>query len=419
MVRRPLPHTELFSQHIKSQRARVMDAPVTRLSPTDGSLTAAKVIFAGICAIILTIGIARFAYTPLLPVMREHAGLSGVAAGWLASINFVGYLGGALVASRIPTLHQKYVLYRAGLITAVLSTIAMGLTDNLWTWLVLRLLAGWASTAGMLLSTGIVLNWLIRQGHRAELGVHFSGFGLGMLLSGTTVALIASRLSWSQQWILLGIIGVIFLIPAWHWMPRPPKASLASHASTDRAPPSKWMMIFYAAYFCGGIDYVITSTFIVDIVHGVQAVQIPANAVWIVMGCIAVPSCFLWDRIASIVGELKALFFAYSVQALSIGLSISASHPALLVAGALLFGSTIIGTVSLTLSIVGRIFPANPAKAMARLTLGFGVAQIIGPLIAGYLLHASGSYQLALVFATIVGVVGSLLTFALNMVRRG
>ncbi|WP_244108218.1 YbfB/YjiJ family MFS transporter [Burkholderia ambifaria] len=162
----------------------------------------------------------------------------------------------------------------------------------------------------------------------------------------------------------------------------------------------------------------ITSTFIVDIVHGVQAVQIPANAVWIVMGCIAVPSCFLWDRIASVVGELKALFFAYSVQALSIGLSISASHPALLVAGALLFGSTIIGTVSLTLSIVGRIFPANPAKAMARLTLGFGVAQIIGPLIAGYLLHASGSYQLALVFATIVGVVGSLLTFALNMVRR-
>ncbi|WP_244108220.1 YbfB/YjiJ family MFS transporter [Burkholderia ambifaria] len=226
-----------------------MDAPVTRLSPTDGSLTAAKVIFAGICAIILTIGIARFAYTPLLPVMREHAGLSGVAAGWLASINFVGYLGGALVASHIPTLHQKYVLYRAGLITAVLSTIAMGLTDNLWTWLVLRLLAGWASTAGMLLSTGIVLNWLIRQGHRAELGIHFSGFGLGMLLSGTTVALIASRLSWSQQWILLGIIGGIFLIPAWHWMPRPPKASLASHASTDRAPPSKWMMIFYAAYF--------------------------------------------------------------------------------------------------------------------------------------------------------------------------
>jgi MFS family permease len=379
---------------------------------------AAKVLAAGICAIVLTVGIARFAYTPLLPVMREHAGLSGITAGWLATVNFIGYLGGALIASRIPSLHQKYTLYRAGLVFAVLSTIAMGLTDNAWVWLALRLIAGWASTAGMLLSTGFVLNWLTRHGHRPELGVHFSGFGAGMLLSGAAIAVMSGRLSWNEQWIALGLLGIIFLIPAWRWMPEPPRELKKIDSISEGAPSTKWMLVFCIAYFCGGIDYVITSTFVVDIVHGVRNLHFSGNGVWIVMGCVAIPSCFVWDRIAHEIGELKALTLAYSVQTVAIALSISSDHPGLVITGAALFGTTIIGSVSLTLSIVGRLFPANPAKAMAKLTLGFGVAQILGPVVAGYLLHASGSYRDALMFATIVGVVGTILTSLLNIMKK-
>ena len=84
-----------------------------------------RVIFAGICALILTVGLARFAYTPMLPIMRDQAGLSHLAGGWLATINYAGYMSGALLAASISDLGRKFVLYRIGLVIGVLSTAAM------------------------------------------------------------------------------------------------------------------------------------------------------------------------------------------------------------------------------------------------------------------------------------------------------
>jgi len=89
------------------------------------------VILAGISALVLTVGLARFAYTPLLPVMRHEAGLSLLAGGWLATLNYGGYITGLLVASWGGGLLLKFRMYRASLIVAVISTAAMGLTDTL------------------------------------------------------------------------------------------------------------------------------------------------------------------------------------------------------------------------------------------------------------------------------------------------
>lgn len=128
-----------------------------------------RVIVAGICALILTVGLARFAYTPMLPIMREQAGLTHWAAGWLATVNYAGYMAGTLLAASINDLGRKYLIYRCGLVIAVVSTAAMGWTDSVPVWSVLRFVAGFSSTAGLLLASGLVLNWLIRQGHRPQL----------------------------------------------------------------------------------------------------------------------------------------------------------------------------------------------------------------------------------------------------------
>jgi len=96
----------------------------------DGNTTPFRVIFAGICALVLTVGLARFAYTPMLPIMKAQAGLDYVAAGWLAAINYAGYMAGTLLAASAGDLRRKYVLYRIGLVVAVASTVAMGLTRD-------------------------------------------------------------------------------------------------------------------------------------------------------------------------------------------------------------------------------------------------------------------------------------------------
>ena len=363
-----------------------------------------RVLAAGVCGLILTVGLGRFAYTPLLPLMREQAGLSHAAGGWLAAFNYLGYLSGALLAASISDVALKYRLYRWGLLLAIVSLPAMGLTDHFAIWALLRYLSGLGSTAGLLLASGLVLNWLIRHQLRAELGAHFAGLGLGVVVSGLAVGAMLPRLDWSTQWLVLGVLGLGFFLPAWRWMPAPQLAGTSS-TPTVTPPSSRWMRYFMAAYFCAGVGYVVSATFIVAIVENHPALAGWGSGIWMLIGLAAVPSCFVWDRVTRELGQMPAILLAYAVQALAIALQAFSDGLWLNLLSALLYGVTFVGIVSLALSIVGRTLPANPAKAMARLTLSYGVAQIAAPALAGTLAQVTGSYRGALwVAAGMVGV---------------
>ncbi len=365
-----------------------------------------KVLLAGICSLILTVGLARFAYTPLLPVMRAETWLTEVAGGWLATFNYMGYMSGALLAASISSLHIKYRLYRAGLVVAVLSITGMALTQDMLLWSILRYLAGLGSAAGLLIGSGLMLNWLMRNGHRPELGIHFGGLGGGILVSGlVAVAMGAAHLDWAQQWWTLGILGVLFFIPAWLWLPEPPPAA-TQQAHTQEPPPRQWLLLMIAMYFCAGFGFVVSATFTVAMVEKIPALAGWGNGVWVLVGIAATPACFVWDRVSRRVGDMRALQLAFTGQIVSILLPALSSNPALAVLSAALYGATFIGIVSLTLTVIGRCYPANPAKAMARLTLSYGVAQIIAPAITGYIAEATGSYQGGLLMAAGMMLVG-------------
>jgi predicted MFS family arabinose efflux permease len=369
-----------------------------------------QVVSAGISALILTVGLARFAYTPMLPVMAQQAGLSPLAGGTLAAVHYAGYLLGALIVSLISDLHLKFTLYRIGLLLAVLSTAAMGLTADAALWTVLRFASGLSSTAGMLLGSGLVLNWLMRHGKRAELGLHFSGLGLGIALSGLIVAATSSAFTWDHQWMVLAAVGLGLLIPAWFWLPRPAPLQAGRQAVVDQAPPSRrWMALALLAYFCSGVGFVIGATFIVAILEKLPMFTGNGGWVWVGVGLAAVPSTFLWDRVAKAIGPIPALILAYALHAICFALPVLSDAPLPNLISALIFGATFAGIVSLTLSIVGRRFPVNPAKAMARMTLINGVAQISAPVMAGYIASATGNYHDALIVTLVVMGLGLLL----------
>ena len=365
-----------------------------------------QVLFAGICSLILTVGLARFAYTPLLPVMRTETWLTEVAGGWLATFNYMGYMSGALLAASISSLQVKYRLYRSGLILAVLSVAGMAFTQDMTTWAILRYLAGLSSAAGLLIGSGLMLNWLIRNGHRPELGVHFGGIGAGILVSGlASVAMLAIPLNWAQQWQALAALGAMLFIPAWLWLPAP----AATNAQTTHQPPPpnrRWLILMIAAYFCAGFGFVVSATFTVAMVEKIPSLNGWGSWVWVLVGLAATPACFVWDRISRRSGDMRALQYAFAGQIVSILLPALSQNPVLAVISAALYGATFIGIVSLTLTVIGRLYPANPAKAMARLTLSYGVAQIIAPAMTGYIAAITGNYQGGLLLAAAIMLMG-------------
>lgn len=379
-----------------------------------------KVLSAGIFSLLLVLGVARFAYTPLLPLMQQQAGLGMAEAGWLAAINYGGYLSGAVIASLISDLQLKDRLYRIGMVLAIVSTVVMGLTTDVTVWALSRFVAGLCSAAGMLLGTGLILNWLIRHKHRSELGIHFSGIGLGVAGCAGAVMLFSPWLDWREQWFAFSALGCVLLVPALRWLPKPDQTGLtvSAQAMQDNPPSPLYLRIFMAAYFCAGFGYVVSITFIVAIVNKLPGLDGQGNLVFLAIGIGAAPACINWDFIARRIGDLNALILAAVLQIVGILLPVMVPGLVSALLGALLFGGTFIGMVSLVLSMAGRYYPTRPAKMMGKMTLSYGVAQIMGPAITGTLAARLGSYDAGLYFAAAVMAVGTLLLLLLKLVER-
>lgn len=379
-----------------------------------------KILTAGVVSLILLMGVARFSYTPLLPLMQQQTSLSISQGAWLASINYLGYFTGVLITASISNMMLKDTLYRLGIIVAIASTAGMALSENIWLWAGMRYLAGLSTTAGMLLSSGLILNWLIRNNYRSELGIHFAGAGLGIALCGYMISVLTPLFDWREQWFALSILGIALAIPAWRWLPRPTDSHMmkSGEALIDRPPSPLYLRLFMAAYFCAGVGYVVSATFIVAIIDQQNPASNNGSMVFIALGLAAAPSCIAWDLIARKTGDLYALMLACSLQTVGIILPVLHNSTAAAYIGAILFGGTFMGVVSLVLTNAGKLYPAHPSKMMGKMTISYGIAQIAAPAITGYIASLSGDYRDGLIMAAIVMAIGTILIACLIYVEK-
>ncbi|ERS91886.1 YbfB/YjiJ family MFS transporter [Halomonas sp. PBN3] len=358
-----------------------------------------RVLLAGLFSQLLCVGVARFAYTPLLPVMQQQTWLSDADGGWLAALNYAGYMLGALTAATIGSIRLKDTLYRLTLVLALASTAGMALTESFWVWAALRFVAGFSSSGAMLLASGLILHWLIQHGQRGELGIHFAGVGLGMLLAALAVELMLGlALDWQAQWWGFALLAVVLLVPAWGWLPRPARPLEGGTGGQRQAqPPSRtFMRLMLAAYFCAGYGYVISATFIVAIVEREPLLAGAGNWTFALVGLAAAPAVMLWDLVARWIGYLGALIAAMALQVVGIVLPALTDSLAGVLVSAVLYGGTFLGCVSLVLTMAGRLYPQSPARLMGRMTLAYGAAQILAPALTGMLAEASGHYDTGL-----------------------
>lgn len=378
------------------------------------ALTKFRVYFAGISSLIVTVGVARFSYSLLLPIMQDGAGLTELGGGWLASTNFMGYMSGVLLAASLHNMNYKYNLHRLYLILSVLTSAAMVMTTDMVTWAVLRFIAGVCASGGFIIASGLILKWLVKHHHRAELGIHFSGAGLSIIITSLLVEfMLTISADWQQQWLALAVMAAVFAIPAWLWMPHPFIDGQVGGTAKDTPPSKVFKSLMMLAYFCAGYGYAVSSTFIVDIVERVEGLQGQGGLAFLLVGLAATPAALIWDRIARKTGYIKALIVAYILQAIGIILpAINDSLPVVILS-ALMFGGTFIACVSMVLTMAGKFYPSNPAKFMGTMTLAYGAAQILAPVCTGYLTETFGSYDIGLYVSAAIVMIGTLCLFGL------
>lgn len=380
--------------------------------------THSKMLLTCLLGIIATIGVARFAYTPMIPEMAEEVGLTDALAGYLATANYAGYLVGALWISFISNLALKARLFKVGLLVSVVSSAAMGFTASELAWYVLRFLSGLSSAAGMLLGAGLLMHWLMKHNRSAVLGSFFSGLGIGIVITAITAKLIGPYLSWAMQWQVYALITLQLILPVFRWLPDfSEEQSLAGKAQSDSQRSRAFLPLLQIAYFCSGIGYVVSATFLVAIAESTPELQGHGWLIWLVTGISCAPASALWDRVMDKTDPWTALLIAFFLKAMSLIILILSQDLLAVSISAVLYGASFIGIVSMMLSMVGRLFPDNPSKPMSRMTFSYGVAQMIGPALVGYMATHYGNFENGLILTLLVVVVGALFLLLARVVE--
>ncbi|WP_417783372.1 YbfB/YjiJ family MFS transporter [Terasakiella pusilla] len=347
------------------------------------SLPTWKLLLASISSLILTMGIARFALTPLLPAMQTATGLGDDGAGFLAAFNYAGYLSGALLASRLRNPVVKVRYYRWGMVMAVLTTVLMAYTDSVVIWSGLRYVSGLTSAAGMVICTSLVMDHL-KLRHRPDyIGIHFSGVGLGVILSGSVLTWAEPLLGWATSWEAIGLIGLALAIPAMMWVNGEGLSTpVAGHANAVKLRQKK-ITYLLLSYGFAGASFSVGTTFIISIMAENPALADSRNLAWVLLGVALAPSCYFWMKVAAKVGDFKALTLAYLVQAVGCALPVMIPSPTSALIGGFMFGGCFMGIVTVVLALGGKLSPHNPSALIGILVVSYGVGQIVGPILAG------------------------------------
>lgn len=364
-----------------------------------------RVLIGGMLACAVALGLGRFAFTPILPVMQAEYGFDAQGSGWLAASNNVGYLIGALWAGAVRTDIGRHRLLGLGFVVLLATLALMPVTASPLVWNGLRLVAGIASAWIFVLASALVIPLLTAAGHARWGGLHFGGVGLGIILAGLVVGGVVNALGSNAGWLVTAALGAAGTVIAWPILAGAhPRGGAAAAAA---APSSGFpMSLLAAAYFCEGLGYIVTGTFLVAVVRATPAIADLANLSWVLVGLAALPSALGWSFLAERHGYLKILVTGHVVQAVGVALPALSSHPAAVLAGAVMYGGTFLGIVGMSLAFGRTLNPAGAAKIMGLLTAVFGIGQIIGPVLAAWL-AAQGGWSPALLMASGVVLLGA------------
>ena len=408
-----------------------MDSSSTAAAdPANLSATQAlHIAWAGMAALAVAMGIGRFAFTPLLPMML-HDGVVDIAAGsWLATANYFGYLVGALLFMSLPWLGRRLgpmpghaLLVRGGLVATVVLTAGLVLPWPLL-WPTLRFGAGVASALVFLGTTNWCMGRLMELGQPALGGLVFCGPGLGIVLTGVPAsAMVAAGWTAAAGWAVFAVLAIGISAAVWPSFHSGVGAGApqAAGALAMAAPgPLAQRSLLALAYGLAGFGYIITATFLPVIARA----ALPPGSVWPdlfwpLFGVGVALGALLSTRISAARDRRVLLALAYLVQASAIVLGMVWPGRIGFALGSLLLGLPFTAITFFALFEARRQWPAAGASFTGLLTALYGIGQIAGPPLVAWLLTQAATPAQGFNWALGLAAIGLVLGAGLYGVMR-
>ena len=364
---------------------------------------------AGMVSLGVAMGIGRFAFTPLLPMMLNDGVIDLPAASWLASANYVGYLVGALLCMLQPWLWARFPrlpslaftqLVRGGLLTTGVLTVAMAWTD-MPAWPLLRFLAGVTSGVVFVFTSGWCLSQLARLGFPSMGGYIYMGPGAGIVLSGLFASgMVAWQWTAATGWLIFGLLAFALTALVWRHLsgnedrllplaPRLQKDADTTPDSAKTGPGWVEILLLTLAYGISGFGYIITATFLPVIARAALPGSLWLDLFWPIFGAGVMTGAWLATRIRP-GGDFRWLLLGgYLIQALGIGISLWSPSLFGFALGSLLLGLPFTANTFFAMQEVRRLRPATAASFMGLMTATYGVGQILGPPLVAALMYGA------------------------------
>lgn len=371
-----------------------METSARRASPV-------VIAVAGLVALAIAMGIGRFAFTPILPMMQEDAGLSVTAGGWLASANYFGYLVGALSAIALEV--RATTVIRGALLSIAVVTAAMGLTSDFIAWLILRALAGVASAWVLVFVSAWSLERLAAARRAALNGVVFAGVGAGIALAGLgCLILMHLRATSGTAWIIFGVLSLLLSFAVWPVYAsgsRPISPRSATNPIDAVRHDNRGSIVLIFCYGVFGFGYIIPATFLPAMAKQI----IPDPAVfgwsWPVFGAAAMLSALAVPGLRRLGANRRLWIAGHTLMAIGVVLPVFWTGIVAIILAALLVGGTLMLVTMAAIQEARDVTGARARGLIAAMTAGFAIGQIVGPIAASYTVASSGSFSTALLTA--------------------
>ena len=345
------------------------------------------------------LGIGRFAYALVLPDMRETLGWSYSAAGFMNTINAVGYLVGALMASRLIQRVGWAAAIRGGTVACVAALAVCALTGNFFALSLARLVLGIGAAAGFVAGGALAATVAQSQPARANflLSLFYAGPGVGILASGLIAPFTLQHFgpgSWWIVWWALTLLSTIMTVPLFLVrIESGARFSEGSHASFRILPA----LIYLAAYFLFGAGYIAYMTFMIAYVRDGGGGAAAQAGFWGLIGMSAFVTPWVWRRVLALDRGGLATAIILGTNAIGAGLPMLGHSTAWLATSAVVFGVAFFAVVGSTTAFVRFNYPHEEwPTAIAAMTISFGVGQTLGPIVVGAITDALGSLSYAL-----------------------